>query len=194
MARRLHLLQPDGDEQFAKRFKRDLEGFAKGLVQLRAVRVFLDDSSLDANPDLWKAIAQAIDKSAFFILLASPQAARSEWVNRELFHFLNGSPRPWCIVLTAGSLPWLRARSEDVHNAGELAISDRLQEHLKAQKQVPRIVDMRAFRDAKLTRDGRRAYLHEIASVSAAVRSEEKTRSTASTSHSGGGSLPRSPG
>jgi hypothetical protein len=50
----------------------------------RALRVFRDDTSLSATPHLWPTIEQALGESRFLILLASPEAAASQWVNKEV--------------------------------------------------------------------------------------------------------------
>ena len=46
------------------------------------------------------SIVSALDDSEFFILLASPDAARSEWVGREVAHWLDScSPERVLIVI-----------------------------------------------------------------------------------------------
>ena len=57
------------------------------------------------TPDVWPEIRRAIDVSEFFILLASPKAAQSEWVALEIEHWLTHKPLDrMLIVLTSGSL------------------------------------------------------------------------------------------
>ena len=46
----------------------------------RSLRVFRDDTSLSATPQLWPSIEQALGQSRFLILLASPEAAGVLWV------------------------------------------------------------------------------------------------------------------
>ena len=60
--------------------ERNLERFAKQWYRLRAVRVFRDDSDLSANPDLRGSIEAELARCGWFILLASPKAAQSLWV------------------------------------------------------------------------------------------------------------------
>ena len=61
-----------------------LERFAKPWYRMRAMRVFRDTANLVANPALWGSIEDALRSSQWFILLASADAARSVWVNREV--------------------------------------------------------------------------------------------------------------
>jgi hypothetical protein len=50
--------------------------------------VFRDDTSLSATPHLWPTIEQALGESGFLILLASPEAAASHWVGKEIVFWL----------------------------------------------------------------------------------------------------------
>ena len=59
-----------------------LHRFAKPWYRPRALRVFHDQANLAANPGLWSSIQAALADSEFLVLLASPQAAQSEWVAR----------------------------------------------------------------------------------------------------------------
>jgi WD40 repeat protein len=95
------------DGMLAPALQRGLHRFAKPWYRLRAVRVFRDEASLSANPGLWSSIEAALAASQFFILMASPQGARSPWVAREASY--------WCrhkrstnllIALTDGELVW----------------------------------------------------------------------------------------
>ena len=60
----------------------NLVRFAKPWYRMRALRIFLDTANLSANPGLWPSIQDALSSSQWFILLASAEAAKSEWVNR----------------------------------------------------------------------------------------------------------------
>jgi WD40 repeat protein len=81
---------------------------------LRALRVFRDDASLSANPDLWGSIVRALDDSEYFILLASPPAADSQWVAKEVEYWLEhrGTDR-LLVVLTEGELFWVPGHGVD---------------------------------------------------------------------------------
>jgi len=44
------------------------------------MRVFRDKTGLAVTPELWGSIRKALEGADYFILLASPQAAQSKWV------------------------------------------------------------------------------------------------------------------
>ena len=95
------------DGTLAPRLQSGLHRFAKPWYRVRALHVFRDQTSLTASPDLWDAIADALDASRWFILLASPEAAQSVWVNKEVERWLaTKDPKRMLIVLTAGEVAW----------------------------------------------------------------------------------------
>ena len=91
----------------ARALQTALQRFARPLFKRRAVRLYRDETNLGANPDLWGTIVAAMERSRFFLLMASPEAAASKWVRRELEHWLgrHGSER-LIVVLTDGGLSW----------------------------------------------------------------------------------------
>lgn len=72
------------DERLAPAVQRGLHRLAKPWHRRRALWVFRDQTGLALTPGLWSSIQQALDGSEWFVLLASPEAARSQWVNREV--------------------------------------------------------------------------------------------------------------
>ena len=95
------------DGLLAPRLQSGLQRFAKPWWKRRAMRVFRDEASLAANPDLWSSITDALDASAWFVLLLSPDAAESEWVNREVEYWLANKPAERIIpVVTEGVVAW----------------------------------------------------------------------------------------
>ena len=101
------------DTDLAPALRDGLHRLAKPWHHKRAMRVFLDDASLSADPTLWTPIAQAIDSASGFVALLSPEAAASVWVNREIRQWVArcGSDRLFP-VLTRGELVW----SESLHD------------------------------------------------------------------------------
>ena len=84
-----------------------LHRFAKRWNQIRAIRIFRDETSLSANPALWSSIERALSDSEFFVLLASPESARSQWVSREASWWIeHRTIDTFLVVLTAGELSW----------------------------------------------------------------------------------------
>src|SRR5690349_17788566 len=80
------------DLQLSEHLQRALQRFAKPWYRLRALRIFRDQTVLTASPDARAAVQQGLDASEFLILLASPEAAASPWVQRELGHWLRTKP------------------------------------------------------------------------------------------------------
>jgi hypothetical protein len=71
------------------------------------LRVFRDDTSLSATPQLWPSIEQALSQSRYFLLLSSPEAAASPWVAKEAEYWLaNKRTDTLFIGVTDGALDW----------------------------------------------------------------------------------------
>ena len=95
------------DGRLAPKLADSLERFAKPWYRLRALRVFRDDDSLSTSPGLWSSLTAALDRTSFFVLLASPGSAASEWVGREVAYWLEHRDRDrLLIVLTDGEIGW----------------------------------------------------------------------------------------
>ena len=50
--------------------------------------MFLDATSLSAAPGLGQSIEDKLGRARYLILLASPEAAQSRWVDKEVAHFI----------------------------------------------------------------------------------------------------------
>ena len=95
------------DELFAPALQRGLQHLAKPWNRRRAMEVFRDDTSLAASPGLWPSIQNALDASRWFILLASPEAARSDWVGKEITHWVSSKGTDHLlVVVTDGTWIW----------------------------------------------------------------------------------------
>src|ERR1700736_4471264 len=93
------------DGRLAPAVQAGLQRLARPWYRIRALRVFRDESGLSGNPHLWTSIAAAFKASSYFVVLASPEAAASPWVNREIEHFCEHYPADAILpVLTAGTL------------------------------------------------------------------------------------------
>ena len=77
------------DKPIAKALQAALQKLGKPWYRRRALRVFRDDTSLSATPSLWPSIETALSASRYFVLLASPEAAASPWVGKEVDYWLN---------------------------------------------------------------------------------------------------------
>jgi NAD(P)-dependent dehydrogenase (short-subunit alcohol dehydrogenase family) len=95
------------DGRLAAAIKQGLHAFARPWYRVRALHVFLDNTNLAANPDLWSSIEEALGGARHLVLLASPEAAGSPWVDRELRQWRTTRPIDRLVlVLTAGELRW----------------------------------------------------------------------------------------
>ena len=72
------------DKPIAAGLQSVIQKLGKPWYRRRALRVFRDDTSLSATPHLWPTIEQALGQSRYFILLGSPEATASNWVNKEV--------------------------------------------------------------------------------------------------------------
>jgi WD40 repeat protein len=147
------------DGKLAPALQRGLQRFAKPWYRMRALRIFRDEASLSANPHLWGSIEQALESSRYFILLASPEAAASPWVNREVEHWRRTKSLDTLLIgLTDGDLVWNGAGGNDAS-----ALPAALRE---ASAEEPRYIDLRWARsatDLSLSHPGFRDAIAEFA-------------------------------
>ena len=84
-----------------------LTRFAKPWNKLRAQRIYRDTDSQALTPNLLGAVEEAMDNSEFLILMASPDSAQSNWVPKEIAHWLKSrSLDKLLIVVCAGEVVW----------------------------------------------------------------------------------------
>jgi tetratricopeptide (TPR) repeat protein len=86
------------DKLVAKRLQRQLETYrvprrligretSVGQVPARVTPVFRDRDELHAGADLKASVQEALSRSRWLIVVCTPDAARSPWVNREIIEF-----------------------------------------------------------------------------------------------------------
>ena len=154
----------------APQLKSTLQKFAKPWYKLRVIQIFCDQTNLTANPNLWGAIEKNLDDSEYFIYLASPKAAQSKWVKKEILYFHSkGRADNIIIVLTDGGLVW-----NDETPGFDWSRTDALPDLDDISfKEEPTWLDMTWIRKEQLTvRDPR--FLDTIANLSAALRNIDK--------------------
>src|SRR5215472_5407010 len=101
------------DKPIAAALQRAVQTLGKPWYRRRALRVFRDDTSLSATPHLWPTIEQALGQSRFLILLASREAAASQWVSKEVAYWLeHKSADTLLIAVTDGTLTWDNAAND----------------------------------------------------------------------------------
>jgi len=104
------------DKPIAAALQSAIQKLGKPWYRRRALRLFRDDTSLSATPHLWPTIELALGASSHFLLLASPEAAASEWVGKEVTYWLeHRSIDTLLIALTDGELLWDR-ETGDFHD------------------------------------------------------------------------------
>ena len=127
------------DGQLAPALQRGLQQMAKPWNRRRALRIFRDETGLSTNPHLWSAIETALDGSDWFVLLASPEAAQSDWVNKEISHWLATKSADRVLpVVTDGTWDWDASTGEFA--AGSTAVPAALR---GAFHDEPRHLDLR---------------------------------------------------
>jgi WD40 repeat protein len=95
------------DGRVAPAVQRGLQSLAKPWHRRRALWIFRDQTGLAVTPALWSSIKQALDSSEYFVLMASPDAAKSPWVNKEIEHWVaTKSPDKILPVVTDGEWRW----------------------------------------------------------------------------------------
>jgi hypothetical protein len=95
------------DARIAKAVHEGLLAIAKPWDALKMLSVFRDETGLRVGDVLDQTLSDALDASRFLIVIASPGAADSPWVRRELERFLsNHSSKQILIVQVRGDLAW----------------------------------------------------------------------------------------
>jgi hypothetical protein len=129
----------EADGRLAPEIQHGLARVARPWYRRRALHVFRDDTNLAVSPELWGSIARALDESRYLVVLASPQAAESPWVNREIEHWLGSKPVDTVLpVLTGGEWTWDDGRR--AFSAGSTAVPPAL---AGAFTEEPRHLDLR---------------------------------------------------
>jgi WD40 repeat protein len=157
------------DKSVATALQSVVQKLGKPWYRRRSLRLFRDDTSLSASPHLWDSIEEALGRSRYLILLASPQAAASSWVAREIAGWLeNKSPESLLIGLTEGTLRW-------DHEAGDFLWSEETPLPPPLRRRFPtdpRWIDLRPYRKGTSTRD--RKFIEAGADFAAALHGRPK--------------------
>jgi tetratricopeptide (TPR) repeat protein len=157
------------DKPIAAALQRAVQTLGKPWYQRRALRVFRDDTSLSATPHLWPTIEQALGQSRFLILLASPEAAASQWVNKEVAYWLeHKSADTLLIAVTDGALSWDTA-ANDFDGHANTPLPPVLKGRFAAE---PKWVDLTAYRGGADKRDAK--FTELAADFAAAIRGMPK--------------------
>ena len=95
------------DRPVAAGIQKGLHRVGRRVGQLHALRVFRDDTDLTAAPDLWGRVTEAMGQSRYMVVVLSPRALESRWVNKEVAYWLErrGSVA-LLLVLADGQIRW----------------------------------------------------------------------------------------
>jgi WD40 repeat protein len=155
------------DDRLAPALQSGLHRFAKPWYRLRAMRIFRDKTGLAVTPELWGSIQKALADAEYFILLASPQAAQSKWVEQEVDWWLrNRSANRLLIVWTDGELTWDRVTG-DFDWTQTTALPRRLE---KVFQEEPNYLDLRFAKTGDHLSLRQPKFLETVASLSAALQ------------------------
>jgi tetratricopeptide (TPR) repeat protein len=140
------------DMAIATALQREIQTLGKPWYRRRSLRVFRDDTGLSATPHLWPSIEEALGQSRFLILLASPEAATSWWVDREAAYWVaNKSIDTLLIALTSGTLSWNRVNG-DFQWSNETPLPAALKGRSSAE---PRWIELQSYRGEVRPRDAK---------------------------------------
>ena len=115
------------DSRLAPALQRGLQRLTRAWYQRLALRIFRDQTSLAANPDLYATIERSLGESRHFVLLASPATAQSPWVRREIRFWQEHREREtFLIALTDGVIRW-----DDAAGDFDWSATDALPEELR---------------------------------------------------------------
>src|ERR1700692_477739 len=161
------------DKPIAAALQSAIQKLGKPWSRRRALRLFRDDTSLAATPHLWPMIEQALAQSRFFLLLASPEAATSRWVGKEVSCWLDRNSIDTVLIgLTGGELVWDEG-SGDFAGGPNAPLPPALAKRFATE---PKWVDLRSYRagadGSASTRDAK--FTELAADFAAAIRGMPK--------------------
>ena len=157
------------DKPVAAALQSVIQRLGKPWYKRRALRVFRDDTSLSATPQLWPSIEQALSQSRYLLLLSSPEAASSPWVGKEVEYWLaNKSTDTLFIGVTNGMLDWDQTVGDFVWTKGT-PLPEALKGRFPAE---PKWVDLTAYRDGADPRNAR--FIEAGADFAAAIHGTPK--------------------
>src|SRR5215470_1130737 len=140
------------DKPIASALQSAIQRLGKPWYRRRVLRLFRDDTSLSATPGLWPAIEQALANSRFLILLASPEAAASPWVAKEVSYWLEHKGAETLLIgVTDGALSWDNSLSDFERRDG-VPLPAVLAGRFASE---PKWVDLCAFREKADTRNAK---------------------------------------
>ena len=158
------------DKPIAAALQAAIQKLGKPWYQRRTLRLFRDDTSLAATPHLWPMIEQALGQSGHFLLLASPEAAASKWVNKEVTYWLEHNSIDTVLIgLTDGELAWDDSAGDFSAREDNMPLPQVLAKRFPNE---PKWVDLRPYREGADKRDAK--FTELAADFAAAIRGMPK--------------------
>jgi WD40 repeat protein len=159
------------ERPLAVALQRGLHSLGRAWYRRPRFRVFRDDTSLAASPELWASIEQALNSSEYLVLLASPAAAASRWVGREVGWWLAHKRSDRLLVaLTEGEIRWNEADG-DFDRSATTALPPALYGSLT---QEPFWVDLRALKESGQTSLRNPTFQDRVADLAATLHGRAK--------------------
>ncbi len=140
------------DRRWLPRLRHVIEKQSRPWYKPPRIRAFLDATGVSIGPELWGKIEAGLARSDWLVVLASPEAKSSLWVDREIEWWLERkSVHTILLVVTAGQLVWDERRG-DWDPELSTALPPRLAGKFE-QQPVWKSVDLRPSGDAEFTPD-----------------------------------------
>ncbi|MFD5280681.1 TIR domain-containing protein [Streptomyces rubrogriseus] len=101
------------DRRWLPQLRHAIEKQSRPWYKPPYIRVFLDKTGVSIGPELWGKIEAGLARSDWLVVLASPEARSSVWVDREIAWWLeHKSVHTILLVVTAGQLVWDERRGD----------------------------------------------------------------------------------
>lgn len=137
------------DERWAKWLQRSLEHYRVpkrlvgkegiyGPVPARLRPVFRDREDLSSASDLTARITEELEQSEFLVVICSPAAAKSRWVNEEVRHFRQAGNQDRVLALVVDGDP-----------LGDVCFPESVLEGPDGARREPLAADVRKYADGK---------------------------------------------
>jgi tetratricopeptide (TPR) repeat protein len=151
------------DSKIAKGVQRALETYRipkrlvgkttkSGIVPAALKPVFRDREEMEAGADLKASVREALQQSRYLIVVCSPNAAQSPWVNQEIIEFkkLNGESRVLALIVSGEPFASrIQGREEEECFPEALRFALTPEGEPKGEALEPLAADLRPQRDGK---------------------------------------------
>ncbi|MGY1620543.1 toll/interleukin-1 receptor domain-containing protein [Geodermatophilus sp. SYSU D00691] len=159
------------DRPLALALQRALHRLGRAWYRRPAFAVFRDDTSLTATPHLWASIQSSMHDSEWLILIVSPAAAASTWVDREIRWWLEQRGADRLLLVLADGEIWWDDEADDFDRSRTTALPPAL---FGAYQHEPRWTDLRAAIGAGRTTLRDPVFQDRVANIAALLHGRAK--------------------